>query len=75
MRKLFVSSRSVVGTNPWGTQEFSFRAGPETRLIILRVARRISHKFDNKIAGRAWITRVRLAVETNSQGAKYHGNR
>jgi hypothetical protein len=37
-----------------------FTTAPATRLIIVRVARPASRKFDNKIAGSFWLRQVSL---------------
>ena len=59
-RKLLVSSDSLVGTSAWSAQKLEFKTGPETRLLIVRIVRPMSQKFDNKIAGTMQITRVSL---------------
>ena len=60
MSKLFVSTRNLVGTTDWSQQQLEFTTSPSTRLIIVRVARPLSQKFDNKIAGSFWISHVSL---------------
>lgn len=60
MSKLFVSTGNLVGTAGWSQQQVDFTTGPATKLIIVRVARPVSQKFDNKIAGSFWISQVSL---------------
>jgi hypothetical protein len=64
MSKVFVSTENRVGTCDWWTEKLSFRTGSETRLVVLRVARPSSSKFDNKIAGDVWIRHISLAEVT-----------
>lgn len=63
MAHLFVASGNRIGTSDWWTEEMSLQTGPETRLVMLRVARPASSKFDNKIAGDVWIRHVALTEE------------
>lgn len=67
MARLFISSENRIGTSDWWKERLSFRTGPETHLIVLRVARPASSKFDNKIRGEAWIRRVVLTEQTKTQ--------
>jgi hypothetical protein len=57
---LFVSTENLVGTSGWSNQEIQFTTKPDTHLLIIRVARPLSSKFDNKIAGTVWISGVSL---------------
>ena len=58
--KLSVATENVTGSSDWSAHKLEFRTGPETRLLIIKIARPISHKFDNQLAGTIWITRVSL---------------
>jgi len=58
--KILGSTEPLIGTTPWSDQSFSFETPPETRLLIVRVVRVPSQKFDNKIAGAFWLSRVSL---------------
>lgn len=60
--KLFLSTENLVGSSSWGPQQLEFHTGPDTHLLLLRVARPPSRKFDNQIAGTVWIDRVSLNV-------------
>jgi len=62
--KLFLSTENLVGTSGWSPQQLEFQTSPDTQLLIVRVARPASQKFDNQIAGALFIDRVILnAVE------------
>jgi hypothetical protein len=63
MAKVFVSTENLVGTFDWSTETLTFQTSPETRLLVVRLARPASSKFDNKIAGTVWIRRVSLVRE------------
>lgn len=58
--RLFLETENVVGTSSWLPQQLEFQTGPETRLLLLRVARPPSRKFDNQITGTVWVDRVSL---------------
>jgi tetratricopeptide (TPR) repeat protein len=61
MSKLFLSTENLIGNVEWSEQRLEFRAGPTTRLLVVRVARPTSKKFDSHIAGTVWIAHVSLA--------------
>jgi tetratricopeptide (TPR) repeat protein len=63
MTKLFVSTKNMTGTSDWSLQQVEFETGADTRLLVVRVARPTSRKFDNKIAGTIWIDRVDVEPE------------
>jgi len=58
--KILGSTEPLIGTTPWSEQSFSFETPHETRLLIVRIVRLPSQKFDNKIAGAFWLSRVLL---------------
>jgi len=58
--KILGSTEPLMGTAPWSEQSFSFETPSETRLLIVRIVRLPSQKFDNKIAGAFWLSRVSL---------------
>jgi hypothetical protein len=60
--KILGSTDPLIGTTPWSEQSFSFATPPETRLLIVRIVRFPSQKFDNKIAGAFWLSRVSLTA-------------
>jgi len=61
MGKLFLSTENLIGNVEWSEHQLKFSAGPATRLLVVRVARPASKKFDSHIAGTVWIARVSLA--------------
>ena len=63
MAKLFAATENRVGTFDWSTETLNFQTAPETRLLVVRLARPASAKLDNKIAGTVWIRRVSLVQE------------
>jgi Tetratricopeptide repeat len=65
MDRLFVSTENVVGDADWSRQKLSFRTGPDTRLLVVRVHRPASLKFDNKISGTISIRHVSLIQENS----------
>ena len=58
--KLFLSTENVTGTSDWAAHQIEFRTSTDTHMLIVKVARPISHKFDNRLAGTVWIARVTL---------------
>lgn len=60
MGKLFLSTENLVGTSGWSPRQVEFKTGPDTRLLVVRLARSLSHKLDNRVAGTVWIDRVSL---------------
>ena len=58
--KILGATEPLIGTTPWSEQSFSFDTPPESRLLIVRIVRSPSQKFDNKIAGAFWLSRVSL---------------
>lgn len=58
--KLFLSTENLVGTSSWSPQQLEFQTEPDTQLLVVRLARPASRKFDNQIAGTVWIDRVTL---------------
>jgi hypothetical protein len=63
MGKLFLSTENLVGNIEWSPEHLEFRTGPDTRLLMVRVGRPASRKFDGRIAGTVWIRRVSLRAE------------
>ncbi|MFQ5777068.1 MAG: tetratricopeptide repeat protein [Terriglobia bacterium] len=60
--KLSLATQNLVGSTNWVPQQLEFRAGPHTRLLVVRVARPASRKFDNRITGSVWIDRLCLTA-------------
>jgi tetratricopeptide (TPR) repeat protein len=63
MAKLFVATENRLGTFDWLTETLNFQTGPETRLLVVRLARPASSKFDNHLSGTMWIRHVSLEQE------------
>jgi len=57
------ATENVIGTSAWAEQRLEFKTAADTRLLLIRIARPPSGKFDNKIAGTVWIDGVRLTQE------------
>ncbi|MGH9704836.1 MAG: tetratricopeptide repeat protein [Candidatus Acidiferrales bacterium] len=51
---------NLSGTTSWLPQQSEFTTGPNTRLLLLRMIRPASHKFENLISGTAWVDRISL---------------
>lgn len=62
-RKIFASTENLVGTSGWAQQQAEFTTPPDTHLLLIRIVRPVSNKFDNQIAGTVWIDDVRLSSE------------
>jgi tetratricopeptide (TPR) repeat protein len=60
---LFVSTDNLIGTSGWVEQHAEFTTNTDTGLLLIRVSRPLSGKFDNQIAGSVWIDRVSLRAE------------
>jgi len=58
--RLDVITDPVLGSLDWQRQEKNVVITPRTRIVRLSVVRLPSRKFDNKIAGDAWISGVKL---------------
>jgi hypothetical protein len=61
--KILAATENVVGTSGWTEQRVEFKTASDTRLLVIRVARPASSKFDTKIRGTMWIDKVRLVAE------------
>jgi hypothetical protein len=63
MADLLVTTENLVGTSGWSKQSAQFTTKSDTHLLVIRVARPLSGKFDNQIAGIVWVTGVSLDSE------------
>lgn len=61
--KMLAATENAVGTSGWTEKRLALKTAADTRLLIVRVARPASEKFDNKIRGTVWIDNVRLVAE------------
>ena len=55
-----ISTENVTGTSDWSPHQLEFKTTGNTRLLIVKVARPASHKFDSRLAGTIWIAHVSL---------------
>ena len=58
--RLWVAGDALLGTTSWSLQQLEFKTGPETRVLVVSVARRASQSLDGRIAGAVWVDRVSL---------------
>lgn len=58
--RLLLSTENVVGSSDWTLHQLQFKTSPETDLLVIKISRPPSHKFDNRLAGTIWIARVSL---------------
>jgi tetratricopeptide (TPR) repeat protein len=59
-QQLDVLTPNETGTLPWTLEQMDFTTGPHTHLIVIRLARRLSERLDNKLRGTVWIDDVSL---------------
>ena len=59
-QQLDALTSNETGTLPWTLEQLDFTTGPQTRLILIRLARRPSQRLDNKLRGTVWIDDVSL---------------
>jgi len=59
-QQLDVLTPNETGTLPWTLEQMDFTTRPHTRLIVIRLARRLSERLDNKLRGTVWIDDVSL---------------
>ena len=60
-------SRTVTGTNEWMQLSVDFTVPDECRAVVVTLKRVMSHKFNNKIKGRAWIDGLKIIEEQIAQ--------
>jgi hypothetical protein len=61
-QRLGVQTEPVSGTTPWHAVQTTFAVSSDTPMIEIRVIRRASSKFDNKINGSVWIDHTALTL-------------
>lgn len=61
--RMLAVTGNTVGTSRWIERGLEFKTPGDTRLLVIRVGRPASSKFDNKIRGTVWIDKVRLVPE------------
>jgi Tetratricopeptide repeat len=60
---LFATTENFLGTRGWSEENADFTTLGDTHLLLVKVARSVSVKFDNKIAGTVWVGGVSLRSE------------
>lgn len=63
---LYAKSSAATGTSPWVIEELRFKVPEECQALTLRVRRKESLMFDNKIAGDYWLDGVHLGLQPAS---------
>ena len=53
-------TKNETGTLPWTLEQADFTTGPQTHLILVRLARKLSERLDNKLRGTVWIDDVTI---------------
>jgi len=53
-------TKNEIGTLPWTLEQGEFTTGPQTHFIIVRLARKLSERLDNKLRGTVWIDDVTI---------------
>ena len=71
--RLDIHTPQVSGTSDWKTIEKQLTIPPGTELVEIQIVRRPSLKFDNKIAGTAWIDDVSIVSATDARPALLAG--
>lgn len=61
--KMLAATENAIGTSGWTQQRLEFKTAVDTRLLMIRVGRPASEKFDNKIRGTVWVDNVCLMAE------------
>ncbi|MBV9766020.1 MAG: hypothetical protein JOZ48_14335 [Acidobacteriaceae bacterium] len=56
-----VATEPLTGTHDWTGVERTFQVGPQTALVRVEIARHPTFRFDNKIAGTAWVDSIELS--------------
>ena len=59
-QELDVLTQNETGTLPWTLEQADFTTGPQTRLLVVRIARKPSERLDNKVRGTVWIDDLSL---------------
>lgn len=58
--RVLLATRNLLGSAGWSLEQGELTTGPATRLLLIRLVRPPSRKFDNRIAGSVWIDHVSL---------------
>ena len=57
---LYVKGPMILGTNDWKKQHIEFTVPGDCDAVVIRLRRKASHRFDNKIAGTVWLDNFEL---------------
>lgn len=68
-RGLYVHSEPLTGTHPWQVQDLNIAVPADCRAILVRVRRKQSLMFDNKIEGDYWLDAVGLEKQGGNEGS------
>jgi len=68
--RLDVILGQFTGTKPWSDIEQELVIPPATRLLQVQVVRESLMRFDNKVAGTAWIDELRLEPTSTQMGVR-----
>jgi hypothetical protein len=66
-QRLDVRTAQLTGNNGWTELATGFTVSARTNLVTVQLDRQPSAKFDNKIAGTAWIDSVKLTSVVGSK--------
>ncbi len=53
----------VLGTTDWAEISVTFRTGPHTQLVVIRLRRKPALELDKRIEGALWVDDVQLAIQ------------
>ena len=67
---LDVLTQNETGTVPWTLEQLDFTTGPQTHVILVRIARKPSQRLDNKLRGTLWIDD--LTIVPAGAGSEVH---
>jgi hypothetical protein len=59
-KNLDITTQNETGTAQWTLEQAEFTTGSQTRLILIRIARKPSVRLDNKLRGTVWIDDISL---------------
>jgi tetratricopeptide (TPR) repeat protein len=62
-RKSHWETLPVLGTTDWAEISVSFRTGPHTQLVAIRLRRKPALELDKRIEGALWVDDVQLAIQ------------
>ena len=57
---VYFKGSMMLGTHDWQEQDMEFTVPEACHAVVVRLHRRISHRFDNKIAGTLWLDDFKL---------------